>query len=124
MRYHLLLIGLGGAIGSILRYLLQVLISKHWHVVFPAGTFLVNIIGAFVIGILYGLVTRHIIISPEWRLFLIVGCCGGFTTFSSFSYESIILLKNSNYIYFTLYVGLSVVVGLLATLSGMSITSR
>jgi CrcB protein len=122
MRYHILLIGLGGAIGSISRYLLQLFIRKHWAVVFPVGTFAVNILGCFIIGILYGLTMKNTGISEEWRLFLIVGICGGFTTFASYSYESIVLLRNNDYLYFFMYVLLSVAVGLLVTFIGMIIT--
>jgi CrcB protein len=122
MRYHILLIGIGGAIGSIFRYLLQLFIRNYWAVVFPIGTFIVNIMGCLFIGILYGLTIKNIGISEEWRLFLIVGFCGGFTTFSSYSYESIVLLRNGQFLYFFLYVTLSVAIGLFATFLGMFIT--
>ncbi|MCT3744680.1 fluoride efflux transporter CrcB [Elizabethkingia anophelis] len=119
MKYSLFLIGLGGAIGSICRYLLQMLIRKQWATTFPLGTFAINILGCFIIGILYGLTTKNTGIPEEWRLFLIVGVCGGFTTFSSYSYESIMLLRNGDYLYFFAYVILSVAIGLLATFLGM-----
>ncbi|OQP60178.1 hypothetical protein A3860_34420 [Niastella vici] len=114
----LLIIGLGGGIGSVCRYLVQVYVTKYMSVTFPMGTFIVNIIGCFVIGLLYGLSNRHAWFTLEWRLFLITGLCGGFTTFSSFSYESISLLREGNYTYFMLYVILSVTLGLLATVGG------
>ena len=122
MRYQILLIGLGGAIGSVCRYLLQLFVYKNWAVVFPVGTFFVNITGCLLIGIIYGLAIKNFGISEEWRLFLITGICGGFTTFSSFTYESIVLFRNGNYLYFFMYVILSVVIGLLATFTGMIIT--
>lgn len=122
MRYQLLLIGLGGALGTILRYLMQLFIRKHWVTVFPSGTFLVNVIGCLFIGILYGISTKYSNISEAWRLFLIVGICGGYTTFSSYSYESVELLRNGNYTYFFAYAVLSVVIGLSATILGMIIT--
>ena len=117
----LLLIGLGGAIGSMGRYLVQVLITRHFAGSFPAGTLLVNITGCFIIGLLFGLAGRHTWLTVEWRLFLITGICGGYTTFSSFSYESINLIKEGNYVLFISYVFLSVGVGLLATVGGAAL---
>ena len=117
----LLLIGFGGGIGSICRYLVQVLITRHFAGAFPAGTLLVNITGCFIIGLLFGLANRHAWLTLEWRLFLITGICGGYTTFSSFSYESINLIKEGNYALFISYVFLSVGVGLLATLGGAAL---
>ncbi|MCT3639632.1 MULTISPECIES: fluoride efflux transporter CrcB [Weeksellaceae] len=119
MKWSFFLIGLGGAVGSICRYLLQLLVRKYWATTFPIGTFAVNILGCFVIGILYGLFAKYNGIAEEWRLLLIVGICGGFTTFSSFSYESIVLFRNGDYLYFFTYVSLSVIIGLLATFLGM-----
>jgi len=117
----ILIIWLGGGIGSVFRYLVQLGVSKLVHVTFPAGTFLINITGCFIIGLLYGLVSKYSAITLEWRLFLITGLCGGYTTFSSFSYEGISLFKQGNYTYFILYILLSVVVGLFSTLGGMTI---
>ncbi|WP_447640339.1 MULTISPECIES: fluoride efflux transporter CrcB [Chitinophagaceae] len=117
----ILIIWFGGGLGSVLRYLVQLGMSKVLTVVFPTGTFLINVTGCFVIGLLYGLANRYAVLTAEWRLFLITGLCGGYTTFSSFSYESISLLREGNYLYFILYVGLSVVLGLLATLAALNI---
>lgn len=117
----ILIIWLGGGLGSVFRYLVQLGISKLITVTFPAGTFLVNITGCFVIGLLYGLVNKYAALTLEWRLFLITGLCGGYTTFSSFSYESISLFRQGNYTYFILYVTLSVIAGLLATVGGIAI---
>lgn len=114
----ILFVGLGGAIGSICRYLVQVGISKMLTLTFPFGTFIVNITGCFIIGVLYGLALKQPLFTVEWRLFLITGICGGYTTFSSFSYEGISLMNNGNYLYFALYIGLSVLLGLLATWGG------
>ena len=113
-----LFVALGGAIGSVCRYLAQVGVNKIISLAFPTDTFLVNITGCFIIGILYGLATKQPWFTVEWRLFLITGICGGYTTFSSFSYESVSLMSNGNYLYFALYVGLSVILGLLATWGG------
>lgn len=115
----LIIIGLGGALGSIGRYLVQVAVGRYITLTFPLGTLIVNITGCFLIGLLYGLAERHAWMSMEWRLFLITGICGGYTTFSSYSYESITLLKHGNYSYLLFYITSSVVFGLLATLGGI-----
>lgn len=117
----LFIIGLGGGLGSILRYVIQLYLGKYVTLNFPLGTLVVNISGCLLIGVLYGLASRHAILSGEWRLFLITGICGGYTTFSSFSYESISLFKEGNYTYFILYTSLSFVLGLLATVGGTAI---
>ncbi|MBX2925968.1 MAG: fluoride efflux transporter CrcB [Chitinophagaceae bacterium] len=117
----ILIIWIGGGLGSVLRYLAQLGMSKLVTTTFPAGTFLVNITGCFIIGLLYGLADKYTVLTTEWRLFLVTGLCGGYTTFSSFSYEGISLFRQGNYTYFILYVVLSVVIGLLSTLGGMNI---
>jgi CrcB protein len=120
---NLIVIGTGGAIGAIARHLLGVLVVRHVSWGFPLSTFLVNLSGCFVIGLLYGIATRYTWLTLEWRLFLITGICGGYTTFSSFSFESISLMRQGSYTYFFLYVFGSVILGLLATVAGMAITS-
>jgi len=117
----LLIIGLGGAIGSIFRYLVQVCTGRWITLNFPLGTLLVNISGCLLIGLFYGFSTKYTGITTEWKLFLITGLCGGYTTFSSFSYESISLFKQGNYLYFILYTSLSFILGLLATVGGAAI---
>jgi CrcB protein len=116
----LLFVGLGGGIGSILRYLLTVTGGRYITQNFPIGTLLVNISGCLLIGILYGVFSKNAVPNMEWRLFLITGICGGYTTFSSFSLESINLFKQGNYSYFFLYTSLSFVLGLLATVAGIT----
>jgi fluoride exporter len=118
----ILLIAIGGAAGSVARYWLSVYVARHVPVAFPLGTMIVNLSGCLLIGLLYGVAARHAWLTLEWRLFLVTGICGGYTTFSSFSYESIVLIKQGNYGYFFLYVLGSVVLGLLATAGGMWIT--
>ena len=116
----LIIIGLGGALGSICRYLMQLAVGRFIPLSFPLGTFLVNISGCFLIGLLYGLADRHAWMTLEWRLFLVTGICGGYTTFSTYSYEGISLFRQGNYTYFMLYVAGSVILGLLATLAGIT----
>ena len=116
----ILVIFLGGGIGSVCRYLAGLSITRQLPptFAFPAGTFVVNITGCFLIGLLYGVGLRHSWFTVDWRLFLMTGICGGYTTFSSFSNEAILLIRQGNYLYFVLYVTLSVVIGLLATVGG------
>lgn len=108
------LVGIGGAIGSILRYLASTGIQNKFLSAFPYGTMLVNISGCFIIGIIYALAARNNL-SPEWRFFLATGLCGGYTTFSTFSYESLSLLRDGELFYATAYIAASVVLGILAT---------
>jgi len=117
---QLIFIGMGGFIGSVSRYWVQLFINKYLAVIFPVGTFIVNITGCFAIGVLYALADKNAWMSLEWRLFLITGICGGYTTFSTFSYESIQLFRQGNYLFFLLYVVLSVLLGLLATIGGIA----
>jgi CrcB protein len=114
----LLIIGMGSFIGGVLRYLVSIpFIHKHPHG-FPWGTLLVNIIGCFLIGLLYGYVERYPI-PKEWRLFLGTGVLGGFTTFSAFSNETVTLFNHGQYFYATTYVLTSVLVGIAATFLGV-----
>src|SRR5277367_4358305 len=89
----LLLVGIGGGIGSMIRYALSLFIGRHVPIAFPFGTFLVNISGCFLIGLFYSIATKYTGFNPEWRLFLITGICGGYTTFSTFSYDGLILFR-------------------------------
>ena len=117
----IIVIFLGGGIGSVARYLLSLWINRQLTTAFPTGTFVVNLTGCFLIGILYGLAIRHSWLNVDWRLFLITGICGGYTTFSAFSYESVGLIREGNYGYFFLYVAGSVLLGLLATAGGTAL---
>jgi len=119
MDRNIFLVGLGGLIGSVARYLVAVLFAGQFTSSFPIATFTVNIVGCFIIGILFALSDRGNILSPEWRVFLTTGFCGGFTTFSTFSYESIKLIQDGEFFYLGLYVALSVVVGFAATYLGI-----
>lgn len=119
----LLIIGTGGCIGSILRFLLQLAISKHILLTFPFGTLLVNIVGCLGIGVVYGMAARTSLMSPELRFFLATGLCGGFTTFSTFSYESITLFREGHYASGIGYIVSSVLLCLLSTIGGMLLTN-
>jgi CrcB protein len=109
-----LMIGTGGFIGSVCRYFLSQPLQGKLINGFPTGTLVVNIIGCFVIGIVFGLFEKGSI-NNDWRLFLATGICGGFTTFSAFSIETVALLRGGHTGYAFLYIGSSVILGLLAT---------
>lgn len=111
-------IGTGSFFGGILRYLLSQFIQTKALSDFPYGTFFVNIIGCFLIGLVYGLFERGNL-ANEWRLFLATGLIGGFTTFSAFSVESINLLRNGQVGYASIYIVSSVFIGLIATYIGL-----
>ncbi len=112
------IVGTGSFIGGVARFLMSRYIQNAVLSAFPFGTFIVNIIGCFLIGIFYGISEKSNIINPELRLFLTVGFCGGFTTFSSFANENIALLRENDLFYFALYTSLSVFLGLLAVYLG------
>jgi fluoride exporter len=120
---NILLIGFGGFIGSVARYFVSFLnLSVNFFSV-PVGTLLVNVIGSFVIGFLTGIAEKSTILTAEWRLFLMVGLCGGFTTFSSFANENLVLLHNGEIFSLFLYTGLSIFIGFLAVWLGFSVTN-
>ncbi|MEQ9442088.1 MAG: fluoride efflux transporter CrcB [Cyclobacteriaceae bacterium] len=120
MNWDFLWVGLGGFLGSISRYWVGVLTSRFWVGLFPLGTFMVNMIGCFLIGLLFGWWFKGHITDSMSRLW-ITGFCGGFTTFSSFSYESLTLLEEGKMGVWGLYLASSILIGLLATLGGISL---
>jgi len=117
----LLIIGMGGFFGSVSRYLLGQGLHRIFDTIFPIGTMTVNILGSFIIGVVYSLAERDNLISPEMRMFLAVGFCGGFTTFSSFAFDKLNLLKDSGFLYLSVYLAGSVFLGLLAVYLGTQI---
>ena len=119
---NLLLVGLGGGLGSMARYLSQRWLSQAYPSHFPWGTFAVNITGCLLIGLFWGLTFKSFAATENWKLFLMTGICGGFTTFSAFTLEGMGLLKENRLALFFLYVGGSVIAGLLATYIGMKIS--
>lgn len=111
-----LLVGAGGAIGSMLRYAVALVITNKN---FPYTTFIVNIVGSFVIGLLFGLLLKSAVTNYGWK-FLVTGLCGGFTTFSAFSLEGLELLQNQRYFIFIIYVFATIIIGLGATFLGFT----
>ena len=115
---QILLVGIGGFIGSVARYFVSKL-NLSWHFLsIPMGTLTVNIIGSFIIGFIVGISAKSEIITPGLRLFLMVGICGGFTTFSSFTLENLTLMQNGQFLSVLIYTGLSIFFGFLAVYLG------
>lgn len=88
-----LLIGLGGFIGANLRYLVQGWFAQLWGSTFPFGTLVANVTGSFLLALFLALITERVVVAPGWRLFFAVGVMGGYTTFSSFSVETLSFLE-------------------------------
>ncbi len=116
---QILFVGLGGGIGSVLRFLTSTLTVKYFSHTFPLATFLTNIIGCFVIGLLIG---QNIHANNSLKLLLIAGFCGGYTTFSAFASENLSLLQTNNYLIAILYIGASIFAGLFAVWVGIILT--
>lgn len=117
---EIILVGLGGAIGSIGRFLSQRGIQRIFEISFPLGTFFINILGSFLIGVVYALSERGNFLSPEARLFLTVGICGGFTTFSTFAYDNFNMLSEKLWQSLILNVGGSIFLGILSVYLGVA----
>ena len=122
MSKTLVLIGVGGLLGSVCRYLVSLYITKQIPSAFPYGTFIVNLTGCFLIGVIAGLSQRYNWLTPEWRFFLTTGFCGGFTTFSSFAFENTKLLQAGQYFTFGLYSVASFALGIVAVFAGLAIS--
>jgi CrcB protein len=91
---EILIVGIGGFAGSVSRYLIQTTMVNRFITVFPLGTFTINIIGSLLIGVIFGLADRYQFMTQEWRLLLAIGFCGSFTTFSTFAFENLQMIKD------------------------------
>lgn len=118
----MILAGVGGFIGTCCRFLINKLFLNLWKAPFPLATFTINILGCLGFGILFGLLSRNGIMPARWNALLIVGFCGGFTTFSTFSFEAFNLGTSGEIFSSFLYIVGSVIIGLLAVWLGMFIT--
>lgn len=114
----LLLVGLGGGAGSILRYLTSVVVTRYFQGVFPLAIFIVNVLGCLMIGLLLGLLERPLFTHPDMKLLFVTGFCGGYTTFSTFSYENLSLIQSGHYLTAVLYIAASVFLGMVAVWLG------
>jgi len=115
---EILLVGFGGFIGSVARYLVSKLNITWQFLSIPMGTLTVNILGSLIIGFLVGISVKSELISNDLRLFLMVGFCGGFTTFSSFTNENFMLMQNGQFLTVFIYTALSIVLGFLTVYFG------
>jgi CrcB protein len=113
-------VGLGSFIGGICRYLVTLFIQNRFLTTFPFGTMFVNVLGCFLIGVIYALSDRGNL-SPLWRMFLATGMMGGFTTFSTFSNETVSMLRDAEYVPAFSYIAFSIIIGLAATIGGISL---
>ena len=119
----LMLVFLGGGLGSCSRYLISKFLNEQINSLFPWGTLTVNLMGCLIIGISIGLIERFTI-HPYWGILIVTGFCGGFTTFSSFSLENNLLLRNQEYFLLLLYTFISLFWGFAATLLGIVVVKR
>lgn len=119
----LLLVGLGGGVGSMLRFLTIRLsarfISSDWTLI---GTFIANIVGCFIIGILVGWLLPFMGKSQNLSLLLVTGFCGGYTTFSAFAFENVQLWQSGHTLFSILYIISSITMGLLAVWGGLKLS--
>lgn len=118
---NILLVLLGGGIGSVARYLLSYFFAKNDTTQFPWATFIANGIGCLLIGLLYGYIQKNNLQNETLKLLLITGFCGGFTTFSAFSLENIQFIQNQNYNLALIYTLTSIIIGFLAVIIGFKI---
>jgi len=118
MLKSILIVGTGGFIGTVARFLVSRYVQFSSSSVFPWSTFVINVTGCLLIGMIYGISEKSDVLSTEIRLFLTVGICGGFTTFSTFSNDAFLLVRDQEWIRFALYTSLSLFIGLMAVYLG------
>jgi CrcB protein len=111
---NIFIIGIGGFLGAVARYGVGLWMGQKWGRSFPLGTFFINVSGSFLIGFLMALFTERLMLNPQWRMFLVIGFLGAYTTFSTFEYETGALLRDSEWLIASLNVVLSVFVGFIA----------
>lgn len=121
---RLLLIAVFGALGTLARYGLQGVVQLRMGGTFPYGTLLINLTGCFLLGLIGQFTLNRIVISADWRIAIAVGFFGGYTTFSSFGWETAKMLEDGEWMRATTYVGASVVAGLLLSVAGIRLANR
>jgi CrcB protein len=118
------LIGVFGAVGTLARYGLQGVVHIRMGSTFPYGTLLVNLTGCFLLGLIGQFTMNRLVISPDWRVAIAVGFFGGYTTFSSFGWETAKMLEEGAWLRASAYVGASVVAGLLLSVAGIRLANK
>jgi fluoride exporter len=121
---RIFLIAVFGAIGTLARYGLQGVVQIRMGGAFPYGTLLINLSGCFLLGLIGQFTLNRMVISPDWRVAIAVGFFGGYTTFSSFGWESAKMLEAGEWLRATTYVSASVVIGLLLSVVGIRLANR
>lgn len=121
---RILLIAIFGAVGTLTRYGLQGLIQIRAGGAFPYGTLLINLTGCFLLGLIGQFTLNRMLISPDWRVAITVGFFGGYTTFSSFGWETAKMLEDGEWLRATTYVAASVFVGLFLSVAGIRLANR
>jgi CrcB protein len=120
---NILLIAIGGAVGSVCRYLLSSAVLRVMGTLFPAGTFVVNVIGCLVFGTIAGLAQERVTLAPDMRALLLAGLLGGFTTFSSYMNESVVLVREGQFLWAAFNLGGQVILGFVAFWLAFSMAS-
>ena len=121
---RIFLIAIFGAVGTLCRYGLQGLVQIRMGGAFPYGTLLINLSGCFLLGLIGQFTLNRMVISPDWRMAIAVGFFGGYTTFSSFGWETAKMLEAGEWLRATTYVSASVVIGLLLSVAGIRLANR
>ena len=117
---NIILVGIGGSAGSVIRYLISQILKTNN---FPLSTFLINCTGSFIIGIAMALSLKYAGFNDNWKTLIATGFCGGFTTFSAFSYENVTMLQQGKITLSFFYIFSSIILGLLATFAGLKLAS-
>lgn len=121
---QVVLVAIGGAIGAAARYIISNWAANKMGTAFPYGTMVVNIGGCFIIGLFMTLATDRYIIQSHWRMLIAVGFLGGFTTFSSFSYETVMLMRNTGLFFGIENIFVNLIFGMAATWAGILIARQ
>jgi CrcB protein len=122
MLKQLILVGFGGGVGSIFRYLTTIITSRFFNGGFPLATFIANIVGCLILGACIGIFSKSATENENLKLLFVTGFCGGYTTFSTFAAENIYFIQHQNYVLLATYTLLSIALGYCAVAIGLSIT--